>query len=60
MNAIQLQETTLNPAHRTLLRVDIDSAVEADKTFAELLGKDASERYRVIMEEASEIDDLDV
>ena len=29
-------------------------------TFAQLLGKDASERYRVIMEEASEIDDLDV
>jgi DNA gyrase subunit B len=60
MNAIQLKETTLDPASRTLLRVDIDSAIEADKTFAQLLGKDASERYRVIMDEASEIDDLDV
>lgn len=60
MNAIQLKETTLDPTRRTLLRVDIDSAIEADKTFAQLLGKDASERYRVIMEEASEIDDLDV
>jgi DNA gyrase subunit B len=60
MNAIQLKETTLDPASRTLLRVDIDSAIEADRTFAQLLGKDASERYRVIMDEASEIDDLDV
>ncbi len=60
MNADQLKETTLDPKTRTLLRVDIDSAIEADKTFAELLGKDPAERYRVIMEEASEIDDLDV
>ena len=60
MNAEQLKETTLDPNSRTLLRVDVDSAIEADKTFAQLLGKDASERYRVIMEEASEIDDLDV
>ena len=43
-----------------LLRVDIDSAVAADLTFAQLLGNDASERYRIIMEEAAEVDDLDV
>ncbi len=60
MNAEQLKETTLDPKSRTLLRVDIDSAIEADKTFSELLGKDPAERYRVIMEQASEIDDLDV
>ncbi|MEW4488464.1 DNA gyrase subunit B [Thalassoglobus sp. JC818] len=60
MNASQLKETTLDPDSRTLLRVDIDSAVEADLTFAQLLGKDASERYRIIMDEAAEVDDIDV
>ncbi len=60
MNAVQLKETTLDPNMRTLLRVDVDSVIAADETFAQLLGKDPSERYRVIMEEASEVDDLDV
>lgn len=60
MNAAQLKETTLDPATRTLLRIDIESAVEADAIFSQLLGKDASERYRIIMEEAGEVDDIDV
>jgi DNA gyrase subunit B len=60
MDARQLKETTLDPAVRALLRVEIESQVEADKTFAQLLGKDASERYRIIMQEASFADDLDV
>jgi DNA gyrase subunit B len=60
MDAKQLKETTLDPKARVLLRADIESQVETDKTFAQLLGKDASERYRVIMEEASFADDLDV
>jgi len=30
--------------------------LEADATFSQLLGKDASERYKVIMEEASFVD----
>ena len=60
MNAPQLKETTLDPKTRTLLRVDIESAVDADAIFAQLLGKDPSERYRVIMEEAAEVDDVDL
>jgi DNA gyrase/topoisomerase IV subunit B len=60
MNAPQLKETTLDPTKRTLLRVDIESAIEADATFAQLLGKDPAERYKIIMEEAAEADDLDV
>ena len=60
MTAQQLKETTLDPKSRTLLRVDIESLVEADKTFSQLLGKDASERYRIIMSEANLVDDLDV
>ncbi len=60
MNAEQLKETTLDPTRRVLLRVDIDSAIEADRVFSQLLGKDPSERYRIIMEEAAEAEDLDV
>jgi DNA gyrase subunit B len=60
MNAVQLKETTLDPKLRTLLRVDIENFTEANNTFVQLLGKDASERYKVIMEEANLVDDLDV
>ncbi len=60
MNAQQLKETTLDPKSRTLLAVEIDSLIETDQTFSQLLGKDASERYRIIMSEANLVDDLDV
>ena len=60
MNASQLRDTTLNVDKRVLLRVDIESQVEAHNTFQQLLGKDASERYRVIMDESSLVDDIDV
>ncbi len=60
MTANQLKETTLDPKTRTLLAVDVDSLVEADQTFSQLLGKDASERYKIIMSEANLVDDLDV
>ncbi len=60
MNSDQLKVTTLDPKSRTLLRVDIESQLDADRTFSQLLGKDASERYRMIMEEAGLADDLDL
>lgn len=60
MDAKQLKVTTLDPKTRKLVRVDIESQLDADRTFAQLLGKDASERYRVIMSEASFADDLDL
>lgn len=60
MDAKQLKETTLDPTKRTLLRVDIENQIEADETFTQLLGKDASERYKVIMEESSFADDVDL
>lgn len=60
MSAAQLKETTLDRKTRTLLRVDIESMVEADQTFTKLLGKDASERYKAIMDDATLVDDLDV
>lgn len=60
MDADQLRDTTLDPKSRTLVRVDIESQLEADKTFQQLLGKDASERYKIIMDEASFADDVDL
>ena len=59
MNAAQLRDTTLNPEARVLLKVQIENQLEADQTFNQLLGKEASERYKVIMEEASFADDVD-
>ena len=57
-----LAETTLDVKKRTLLRVDIDSIIEADKTFTALLGKDPASRYSFIMESANQVDteELDV
>src|SRR5262249_7999269 len=48
-----LAETTLDPKNRTLLKVNIDSNLEADRTFVELLGKEAAQRYRFIMDSAA-------
>ena len=58
----QLAETTLDPRKRTLLRVTVDSLLEADKTFVELLGKDPAARYRFIMDSATQVgaEELDV
>jgi DNA gyrase/topoisomerase IV subunit B len=57
-----LAKTTLDPRSRTLLRVTIDSNLEADKTFVELLGKDPASRYKFIMDHAIQaaVEDLDV
>ena len=40
--------------------LDIEAQLEADKTFQQLLGKDASQRYEVIMSEANLVEDLDI
>jgi DNA gyrase/topoisomerase IV subunit B len=57
-----LAETTLDPRNRTLLQVQIDSNLETDKTFVDLLGKDPSQRYRFIMDSAqlAAAEELDV
>lgn len=48
-----LAETTLDPRNRTLLQVHIDSTLEADKVFVDLLGKEVAQRYRFIMESSA-------
>ena len=55
-----LGETTLNPKNRTLLKVQIESDLDADQTFVTLLGKDASLRYDFIMSSAAMAEELDV
>lgn len=52
MNAIQLWETTLDPATRTLRQVSIDSAAEADRTFAMLMGDEVPPRREFIEQNA--------
>jgi DNA gyrase subunit B len=55
-----LWETTLNPKTRRLLRVDIADQIVTDRVINELMGKDASARFRFIMERAEEAEELDL
>jgi DNA gyrase subunit B len=55
-----LWETTLSPKTRRLLRVEIADQIVTDRVINELMGKDASARFRFIMERAEEAEELDV
>ncbi len=55
-----LWETTMNPKTRRLLRVAIADPIETDRVISDLMGKDASARFRFIMDRAEEADELDV
>jgi DNA gyrase subunit B/topoisomerase-4 subunit B len=55
-----LWDTTLNPKTRRLLRVDIVDQIVTDRVINELMGKDASARFRFIMERAEDAEELDV
>ncbi len=60
MNPDQLWETTMDPAHRTLLLVTIDDAAEADRTFDMLMGSAVPPRKRFIQTHAREVRNLDI
>ncbi len=53
MNAEQLWETTMNPGKRTLRRVSIENAAEADRTFSILMGDDVAPRREFIESHAT-------
>jgi DNA gyrase subunit B len=60
MNPEQLWETTMDPERRTLLRVDIESAMEADRVFSELMGEEVEPRKKFIQSHAAQVRNLDV
>jgi DNA gyrase subunit B len=55
-----LWETTLSPKTRRLLRVEVADHLVTDRVINELMGRDASARFRFIMERAEEAEELDV
>jgi DNA gyrase subunit B/topoisomerase-4 subunit B len=55
-----LWETTLNPRTRRLLKVEISDQLVTDRVINELMGKDASARFRFIMDRAEDAVELDV
>jgi DNA gyrase subunit B len=60
MNADQLFDTTMDPATRILLKVNIQDAVEADEIFTMLMGDKVEPRREFIQENAKYVKNLDV
>ncbi|HOX34373.1 MAG TPA: DNA topoisomerase subunit B [Methanoregulaceae archaeon] len=60
MNAHQLWDTTMDPAHRIFLQVTIEDAMEANEIFKTLMGKDVEIRKNFIIRHAKEVTNLDI
>jgi DNA gyrase subunit B len=60
MNADELWETTMDPSRRSLLRVQMDDAAEADRIFSILMGANVERRREFIETHAAEVRNLDV
>ena len=60
MNADQLWETTMDPDRRTMMKVEIKDAQEADSLFSVLMGEDVPDRREFIENNASKVTALDV
>lgn len=60
MNPKQLWDTTMDPEHRTLMRVSIEDVVEADRIFTILMGEEVLPRREFIKQHAKEVVNLDI
>ena len=60
MNSEQLWSTTMDPEGRTLLKVTMEDAGQADRMFSILMGEDVEKRRTFIQEHALEVQNLDI
>ncbi len=59
MDGDELWDTTLDPAKRTLLQVQLDDALKADEMFRTLMGEKVEPRREFIQKHALEVKDID-
>lgn len=60
MNPDQLWSTTMNPETRTLIKIGVEDASHADKTFSMLMGEDVEPRRNFIQKNAKYVRNLDI
>jgi len=60
MNPEQLWSTTMDPETRTLVKITIEDASQADRTFSTLMGGDVEPRRNFIQKNAKYVRNLDV